>query len=142
MLRRLCSTAARPVLSIIRHPHPLPSATTPFDDPLAKFAIVEHSGTQFKITNDDVIVSDRMEGVDIGQIIELNKVLLIGKKDVTYLGRPYVIGAKVMAVVEEQTKDKKVIAFKMRRRKNSKRTKGFRRQVTILRIQEIVYDSA
>jgi large subunit ribosomal protein L21 len=65
---------------------------------------------------------------------------LIGLKDATFIGRPYLQGARVVATVEERAKDKKVIIFKMRRRKNSKRLRGYRRRVTILRINDIVYD--
>jgi large subunit ribosomal protein L21 len=64
--------------------------------------------------------------------------LLVGSRKATVVGRPLVEGAQVVASVEEITKDKKVISFKMRRRKNSRRTKGFRRQVTILRVTDII----
>ena len=139
MLRRF-STIARPVLSIVRHPYPLPSATPAPPGSVDKFAIVEFSGTQYKITLDDVIVADHIESYDIGQKIPIDKVLMIGTKETTFVGRPYITGAKVIATVEEKAKDKKVIAFKMRRRKNSRRTKGFRRQLTVLRVTEIVDD--
>ncbi len=102
------------------------------------FAIIGFSGTQYKVTMDDVIVADRMEGVDIGQLIDLSEVLLVGSRRATVIGRPLVEGAKVIAAVEEITRDKKVIAFKTRRRKHSRRLKGFRREVTILRIADIV----
>lgn len=137
MLRRF-SSLARPVLSIVRHPYPLSSAVQAPEGSVDKFAVVELSGTQFKITIDDMIVADHIESCDIGQTLPLEKVLLIGTKESTLIGRPYIEGAKVMVVVEEKTKDKKVIAFKMRRRKNSRRTKGFRRQLTILRVKDIL----
>jgi ribosomal protein L21 len=66
------------------------------------------------------------------------QVLMIGSRKATLVGRPLIDGAEVVVDVEEITKDKKVIAFKMRRRKNSKRTKGFRREVTVLRVTDIV----
>lgn len=139
MLRRF-SSIARPVLSIVRHPFPLPSATPAAEGSVDKFAVVEFSGTQYKITLNDVIAADHIESCDIGQQIPIEKVLLIGTKESTFVGRPYISGARVIATVEEKAKDKKVIAFKMRRRKNSKRTKGFRRQLTILRITDIIDD--
>ena len=64
---------------------------------------------------------------------------MVGSRATTYVGHPYVAGAQVMAAVGEMTKDKKVLAFKMRRRKNSRRLRGFRRQVTILRVTGITY---
>lgn len=63
---------------------------------------------------------------------------MIGSRKATILGRPVIDGALVVMDVEELTKDKKVISFKMRRRKNSKRTKGFRRELTVLRVTDII----
>lgn len=66
---------------------------------------------------------------------------MVGSKYETHLGRPYVGGAKVMAVVEELVKDEKVVAFKKRRRKNRSATiKGHRRKLVVLRIGEIIYE--
>ena len=67
--------------------------------------------------------------------------LLIGGKTQSFVGRPFLPGARVTAVVEEQTYDKKVIVFKKRRRKASQSTNGFRRMVTLLRIQDIEFDA-
>jgi large subunit ribosomal protein L21 len=64
-------------------------------------------------------------------------VLLVGSKSATLIGKPLVSGASVMAVVEEMAKDKKVMTLKFRRRKNSKNIRGFRRQLTILRVKQI-----
>mmetsp|Transcript_30011 Transcript_30011/g.41224 ORF Transcript_30011/g.41224 Transcript_30011/m.41224 type:complete len:115 (+) Transcript_30011:252-596(+) len=96
------------------------------------------SGTQYKVTMDDVIVVDKIDGIDIGDDININKVLLVGSKTSTIVGHPTVEGARVILTVEEITKDKKVITFKMRRRKNSKSTRGFRRDVAILRVKDII----
>lgn len=87
---------------------------------------------------DDVIIADRIEGIDIGQTIEMSEVLLVGSRRATVIGRPIVEGCKVIAAVEEITKDKKVIAFKTRRRKHSRSLRGFRRDVTVLRIGDII----
>lgn len=124
----------------MRHPYPIngiPVDTMP-SKPADLFAIIGFSGTQYKVTMDDVIVADKIEGVDIGQMIDLAEVLLVGSRRGTVIGRPLVEGARVIAAVEEITKDRKVIAFKTRRRKHSRRLKGFRREVTILRIADIV----
>jgi large subunit ribosomal protein L21 len=102
------------------------------------FAVVALSGTQYKVCPDDTIVVDKMDGVDIGDQIDIKDVLLVGSKKATMVGHPFVVGSKVLASVEEMAKDKKVITFKTRRRKASKRMRGFRRQITVLRIDDIV----
>lgn len=64
--------------------------------------------------------------------------LLLGNVNQTIVGRPFVDGAKVRARVEEQTLDEKVDIFKKKRRKNYRRWNGFRRQVTVLRVTDVV----
>lgn len=66
--------------------------------------------------------------------------LLVGSRRTTVVGQPIIKTARVLAHVEEITKDKKVIAFKMRRRKNSKSTVGHRRDIVVLRINDIIID--
>lgn len=85
-------------------------------------------------------MADKIKGgnVEIDDTIEINDVLLVGSRVHSTFGRPYVPGAKVIATVEELTKDKKVVVMKFRRRKNSKRTKGHRRELTVLRITDII----
>ena len=81
-----------------------------------------------------------MDNVDIGETITIDDVLLVGSRRTTIIGQPIVKSAQVLAQVEEITKDKKVIAFKMRRRKNSKSTVGHRRDIVILMINDIIID--
>lgn len=101
------------------------------------FAVVEVSGTQYKVTPDDLIVTEKISGLDINDTIRLNRVLLLGSKTETVIGRPYVQDASVTAAVEEQFLDGKVIVFKKRRRKNSRRTNGHRQPLTSLRILSV-----
>lgn len=104
------------------------------------FAIIELAGTQHKITVDDVIVSAKLSPVttfSVGSVHTLKEVLLVGSSHLTLVGLPHVGGAEVNVMVEEITKDAKVIVFKKRRRKNSQRKKGFRRDVTMLRVLDI-----
>jgi len=125
----------------VKHPYPIngvPLTATATTSPEEKFAVFSLLGKQFKVTKDDVIVTDKMENIDIGQKIEMNEVALIGSRKATLVGAPLVQGAQVFLEVEEMTKDKKVIIFKSRRRKNSKSKNGFRRLVTILRVTDIV----
>lgn len=133
-------------VTVVEHPHSL-NGYLPYGadkDELEQarknlFAVVSFSGTQYKVAKDDVIVADKMnDDVDIGETVDLSDVLMVGSKAATVLGQPTIAGAKVTAVVEEITRDKKVITLKVRRRKNSRTKKGFRRQVTVLRIADIV----
>lgn len=137
----LSSSSPLAAKSIVRHPLSLDGS--PLDEDAVTsskdmFAVVALSGTQYKVCPDDTIVVDKMDGVDIGDQIDIKDVLLVGSKKATMVGHPFVVGSKVLASVEEMAKDKKVITFKTRRRKASKRMRGFRRQITVLRIDDIV----
>ncbi len=141
--RLLSGGSSLPRATLIHHPFTLDGkpieskhgVITPTED---KFAVIEFSGTQFKVTIDDTIVANKISGVDIGDTYKLNKVLLVGSASNTILGRPYVSEAEVITTVEEIAKDKKVMILKHRRRKHSRRLRGFRRQITVLRITDIV----
>jgi len=75
--------------------------------------------------------------VDIGDEIFLSKVLMIGTNEFTAIGTPLLTQASVQAIVQEQTKTKKIIVFRKRRRKNSETTHGHRQPVTVLQIGDI-----
>ena len=68
--------------------------------PKRVFAVVEVGGTQFKVTPDDVIVTERLRGVDVDDKLQLPRVLLLGSEEQTVVGRPYVPEAFVTAAVE------------------------------------------
>mmetsp|Transcript_17093 Transcript_17093/g.31605 ORF Transcript_17093/g.31605 Transcript_17093/m.31605 type:complete len:385 (+) Transcript_17093:177-1331(+) len=104
------------------------------------FAIVELGGSQHKVTTDDVIVVNRLKPVEdfkIGSVHTLKNIMLLGSTHLTLVGLPYVNGAEVDVMVEEITQDAKVIIFKKRRRKNSQRKNGYRRDLTLLRVLDI-----
>jgi large subunit ribosomal protein L21 len=104
------------------------------------FAVIELGGVQHKVTTDDLIVVSRLKPVDhykIGSVHTLQDVLLVGSSHKTLVGIPTVPGAEVDFMVEEITRDAKVIIFKKRRRKNSQRKNGFRRDITMLRVLDI-----
>ena len=106
-------------------------------EPRPVFAVVEVGGTQYKVTPDDVIITEKLDGVDVNDKIKLQRVLVLGSAEETVIGRPYVPEASVIAAVEEQFLDGKVLIFKKRRRKNSRRTKGHRQPLTTLRILDV-----
>jgi large subunit ribosomal protein L21 len=126
--------------SIVTHPYSLddrPLSEQGASNPEDRFAVVALSGTQYKVAVGDTIIADHIEGVDIGDIVVYPEVLLVGSRKATVVGRPYVTHAEVVCSVEELTRDKKVITFKTRRRKASRRIRGFRRRVAVLRVDSI-----
>ena len=100
-------------------------------------AVFEDRGRQYKVKKNDVIYIDKIETKD-GELLEFSNVLLTSGDNIT-VGTPYITNAKIKArVVESLLKDKKVIVFKFKRRKNYKRTKGHRQQYTVIKIEEII----
>ena len=103
---------------------------------LMTYAIIKTGGRQFRVAEGDTIDVDLLD-VDAGKSATFGEVLMFADgKDVTQ-GSPLVSGAKVTAEVLEQRKDKKVIAFKYKRRKGYHRTVGHRRKLTRVKIKSI-----
>jgi large subunit ribosomal protein L21 len=103
---------------------------------LMAYAIIKTGGRQFRVAEGDTIDVDLLD-VDPGKTATFGEVLMFADgKDVTQ-GSPLISGAKVTAEVLEQRKDKKVIAFKYRRRKGYHRTVGHRRKLTRVKIKSI-----
>ncbi|MFM1816565.1 MAG: ribosomal subunit protein [Pseudomonadota bacterium] len=101
------------------------------------YAVIKTGGKQYRVAQDDVLTIERLEGEPGGKI-EFNDVLMVGEGDSVKIGAPLVAGAKVTAELVEQGRAKKVIAFKKRRRQNSRRKKGHRQHQSTVRITEIV----
>ena len=101
------------------------------------YAVIKTGGKQYRVTKDDVLNIERLAGEANAQI-EFAEVLMVGSGDSVKVGTPMVAGAKVLAELVEQTRGPKLIAFKKRRRKNSRRKKGHRQDLTKVRITEIV----
>jgi large subunit ribosomal protein L21 len=100
------------------------------------FAVIKTGGKQYRVAPDDVIKVDRLAG-ERGEIVEFGEVLVLGGDDVQ-VGLPTVAGAAVAGEVVQQSRGPKVIAFKKRRRKNSRRKRGHRQDFTMIRITEIL----
>lgn len=100
------------------------------------FAVVKTGGKQYKVASGDVIKVEKLEA-EAGATVELDQVLMVGDEAKITVGAPIVSGAKVAFEVLEQTKGPKVIIFKKRRRKNSRRTRGHRQSITVLRVTGI-----
>jgi len=95
-------------------------------------AIIQQGGKQYKVAEGEVVRFDKMS-LEEGTKVTLEKVLIAGDK----IGTPFVQGAKVEGEVLREGKDRKVVIYKKRRRKDSKLKKGFRREFTAVRITKI-----
>jgi large subunit ribosomal protein L21 len=103
------------------------------------FAVIKTGGRQYRVVPDDVLEIGKIAG-DVGTIVQLGEVLLVGG-DQPVLGAPTVAGASVAAEVLQHKRGPKIISFKKRRRKNSRRKRGYRDEITVLRITEILTDN-
>jgi large subunit ribosomal protein L21 len=107
-----------------------------FFSQLMTYAIIKTGGRQFRVAEGDTIDVDLLD-VEPGKTATFGEVLMFADgEDITH-GSPLVPGAKVSAEVLEQRKDKKVIAFKYKRRKGYHRTVGHRRRLTRVKIKSI-----
>lgn len=102
------------------------------------FAVIKTGGRQYRVVPDDVLEIGKIAG-EVGTIVQLGEVLVLGG-DTPVLGAPTVAGASVAAEVLQHKRGPKVIAFKKRRRKHSKRKRGYRDEITVLRVTEILAD--
>jgi large subunit ribosomal protein L21 len=102
------------------------------------FAVIKTGGKQYRVVAEDVLKIDKVKG-EPGEIVEFGEVLVVGGDSVS-LGAPTVSGATVAAEVLQQARGPKIIAFKKRRRKNSRRKVGHRQEFTLVRITEILTD--
>lgn len=96
------------------------------------YAVIHTGGKQYRVSEGDRLRVEKLAG-DIGSTIEFGEVLMIGGDKVA-VGKPFVSGAKVKAEIVLQDRDKKIIVFKFRRRKNYRRKNGHRQPFTELRI--------
>src|ERR1700710_63082 len=100
------------------------------------FAVIKTGGRQYRVVPDDVLEIGKIAG-DVGAIVQLGEVLLVGGES-PVLGMPTVAGASGAAEVLQHKPGPEVISFKKRRRKNSRRKRGYRDEITVLRITEIL----
>ncbi|WP_317054701.1 50S ribosomal protein L21 [Roseovarius rhodophyticola] len=101
------------------------------------FAVLKTGGKQYKVQSGDMLRVEKL-AADAGEKVQFNEVLMLGG-DKPVVGAPFVAGAAVQAEVVDQIKGDKVIHFVKRRRKHgSKRTKGHRQQLTVLRVTDIL----
>jgi large subunit ribosomal protein L21 len=100
------------------------------------FAIIRTGGKQYRVAEQDLITVDKISGQP-GDAVQFGEVLLVGGENVV-VGSPMVAGATVAGEMVKQGRGEKVIAFKKRRRKNSRRKRGHRQEFSVIRITEIL----
>ena len=107
------------------------------------YALVEFKGRQYKAEKGALLKVDKIDA-EPGSKLDIDSVLLISrgeglsKEDDVVVGTPYVAGAKVSAVVESHAKDKKIIVFKYKPKKDYRRKQGHRQQYSVIKIEDII----
>ncbi len=100
------------------------------------FAVIETGGKQYRVEKGDTLDVELLDD-KAGKKVELNKVLLISKQGKVEIGKPYVKGAKVHGKILDNVKDKKVVCFKYKSKKNYRRTLGHRQRYSRVQIEKI-----
>ncbi|MEQ9688594.1 MAG: 50S ribosomal protein L21 [Bauldia litoralis] len=103
------------------------------------FAVIKSGGKQYRVEPADLVRIDKLDG-DAGDTVSFDEVLMVGSDSDTTVGGPLVAGATVTGEIVDQTRDAKILVFKKRRRQNSRRSRGHRQMVTVVRIGEILTD--
>lgn len=99
------------------------------------YAVIRTGGKQYKVSEGDLLKVEKLAG-EVGESIELAEVLMVGGEEVK-IGTPLLPEAKVTAKIVEQGKDKKILVFKSKRRKNYRKKNGHRQPITRLQITAI-----
>ena len=107
------------------------------------FAVIKTGGKQYRVSPSDTITVEKLDG-DAGDAVAFDQVMLVGGGEGAEptLGAPLVAGATVAGEIVGQTRGAKVMIFKKRRRKNSKRTRGHRQSLTMVKITDILTGGA
>jgi len=100
------------------------------------FAVIKTGGKQYRVTEGDMLRVEKLPGEKGGKL-EFSEVLAVGDGENITVGAPQVSGAKVVALILEQGKHKKVIIFKKKKRKGYTKKQGHRQLFTAVKIQEI-----
>lgn len=101
------------------------------------WAVVEIGSKQYKVKEGQALYVERIKKPSPDNKVSIDKVLLLAKDNTLEVGRPYLKNVKVTAEILKEEKDKKIIVFKYKRRKNYRRKKGHRQIYTLLKILKI-----
>ena len=105
------------------------------------FAVIKTGGKQYRVAANDELKVELLTGT-AGDVVSFGEVLLVGGDDGVTVGAPFVEGASVAGEIVDQTRTRKILVFKKRRRQNSKRSRGHRQSLTLVRITEILTGGA
>lgn len=100
------------------------------------YAVIRTGGKQYRVAPGDIVRIERLEG-DVGAAIEFGEVLLTGGDGGIRIGKPLVDGARVRGEIVAQGRDRKILVYKKKRRKNYRRRRGHRQSITTVRVTEI-----
>jgi large subunit ribosomal protein L21 len=100
------------------------------------YAVIRTGGKQYRVSPGDLLRIERLEG-DVGAAVEFAEVLLAAADDAVRIGTPLVSGARVRGTIVAQGRDRKILIFKKKRRKNYRRRRGHRQSITTVRVTEI-----
>ena len=100
------------------------------------FAIIQTGGKQYKVSASEILKVERLNNQE-GKTVEFKNVLFLSDNKTTEIGNPNIQGAKVEATVLKNTKNKTILVFKKRRRKNSRKKYGHRQLISLIRITKI-----
>ena len=100
------------------------------------FAVIQTGGKQYKVSASEILKVERLNDKE-GKTVEFKNVLFLNDDKTTEIGNPNIQGAKVEATIIKNTKNKTILVFKKRRRKNSRKKYGHRQQISLIRITKI-----
>ena len=100
------------------------------------FAVIQTGGKQYKVSTSEILKIERLNNEE-GKTVEFKNVLFLNDDKTTEIGNPNIQGAKVEATILKNTKNKTILVFKKRRRKNSRKKYGHRQPVSLIRITKI-----
>jgi len=100
------------------------------------YAVIKTGGKQYRVQPGETVQVEKLD-VEVGKTVEFDEVLLVADGEHVRLGTPHVAGAKVVAEVVDQGRDKKILVYKYRRRKAWHRKQGHRQPFTALKVTEI-----
>ena len=100
------------------------------------YAVIRTGGKQYRVAPGDLLRVERLDG-EVGATIEFTEVLLAAGDGAVRVGRPLVDGALVRGQIVAQGRDRKILVFKKKRRKNYRRRRGHRQSITTVRVTEV-----
>jgi|TARA_B110000263_G_scaffold244164_1_gene251818 large subunit ribosomal protein L21 len=100
------------------------------------FAVIQTGGKQYKVSASEILKIERLENAE-GKTVEFKNVLFLNDDKSTEIGNPNIQGAKVEATILKNTRNKTILVFKKRRRKNSRKKYGHRQPISLIRITKI-----